>query len=303
MANATITTTNGENNTIRLLVDSEETNGSVVESTMHYAKPDKKEGLYRDIQTQIPNFPEEECPVKVHDVRGHEKDFTFDTHGFQFEKHPISEETIRALNDADDSYVKKNHYPEVEAYLKSLTGASRVICFNHLVRTKAPAGEVPKLPVRGPAQHVHCDNSPNFIPPRTERLLSPDEYEQMLKGRYQIINVWRPLIEHVEDWPLALADYRSVERDDEIDVTIYVKLKDEEYESPNIHLRYNSAHKWHFWSKQQKDEILCFKCYDSKKDVARYTAHTSFKNPLAVEGATPRKSVEIRALAIYSPNE
>ncbi len=157
MANATITTTTGENDTIKLLVDSEEMNYSVVESTMHYAKPDRKEGLYRDIQTQIPNFPEEERSVKVHDVRGHEKDFTFDTHGFQFEKHRISEETIQALNDADDNYVKKNHYPEMEAYLKSLTGASRVICFNHLVRTKAPAGEVPQLPIRGPAQHVHCD--------------------------------------------------------------------------------------------------------------------------------------------------
>jgi len=303
METATITTTSGESEMLRLRADS---NGSTpdsngVETTMVYAKPDRTEGLYRDIQTQIPNFPEEQRPVKVRDVRGHEKDFTFDKNGFQFEKHEISEETMKALNDQDDDYVKERHYPEMEAFLKKLTGASRVICFNYLVRTKAPDGEVSKLPTRGPAQHVHCDNSPNFIPPRLKRLLAPEEYEQMLKSRYQVMNVWRPLIDHVEDWPLALADYRSIERDDEVDVTIFVKLKHEEYESPNIQLRYNSAHQWHFWSKQRNDEILCFKCYDSSRDVARYTAHTSFKNPLAAEGAIPRKSVEIRALVIFPP--
>jgi hypothetical protein len=49
----------------------------------------------------------------------------------------------------------------------------------------------------------------------------------------------------------------------------------------------------------QLDEALLIKCYDSRTDVARFTPHTAFENPLTPPSAPPRESIEFRTIAFF----
>jgi hypothetical protein len=50
----------------------------------------------------------------------------------------------------------------------------------------------------------------------------------------------------------------------------------------------------------RRDEALVFKVYDSQTDGrARFTPHTSFKDPATPPNAPARQSIEVRAFAFF----
>ena len=68
---------------------------------------------------------------------------------------------------------------------------------------------------RQPATRVHVDHTARSGPQRVRDLL-PDEAEELLKGRVQVINLWRPIRGPLQDAPLAVCDARTVHPADEI---------------------------------------------------------------------------------------
>lgn len=64
--------------------------------------------------------------MKAENVRGHEKDFTLDKSGFEFHKVPSIEKKFE-----DDEEIQKGYYNESIQHIKDLTGASRVVIFDH----------------------------------------------------------------------------------------------------------------------------------------------------------------------------
>ena len=52
-------------------------------------------------------------PATIHDVAGHELDYTLDSHGFQFYYHESTEKAF-----LDDEKIKQEYYPETEQLLK-----------------------------------------------------------------------------------------------------------------------------------------------------------------------------------------
>ena len=74
------------------------------------------------------------------------------------------------------------------------TGASKIFIFDHTIRRPQPGSDAKdaEKALRGPVQRVHIDQSYKAGPQRVQHHL-PDEAERLLKGRYQIINVWRPI--------------------------------------------------------------------------------------------------------------
>ena len=119
-------------------------------------------------------------------------------------------------------------------------------------------------------------------------------------SRTMIINLWRPVGGTVYDKPLAVADYRSLD-----------KGSISRWASPygcGYDVHEHSAQKWHFIPHQTNDEVLIFKCYDAlslKDEVeALYGAHCAVaslkgKYPTPPAGAPPRKSVEFRFVAVW----
>ncbi|KAL4948162.1 hypothetical protein BDW69DRAFT_189518 [Aspergillus filifer] len=237
--------------------------------------------------------PTETIPVTITDVAGKELDYTLDNNGFQFYYHQSAEKEF-----LDDEQIKRVYYPETEKLLKDATGASRVFIFDHTIRrapqdTRGQKNADPSAPLRGPVQRVHIDQSYAASANRVAHHL-PDLAPKLLKGRYQIINVWRPIKPIFKD-PLAVADAHSVPDSD----LVPIKLIYPDREGETYGVRANPAFKWYYRYGQPTDLVTLIKCFDSKVDGrARRVPHTAFVNPETVD-EEPRESIEVRTLVFH----
>lgn len=227
------------------------------------------------------NFSDFDANVSVSDLRGKEKDFNIEKNAFQaLQGHPHNP----AINWNDDESVKNIYYPEVEKLLLEATGGNRVLLFDHTIRRAAPNAH------RAPVTRAHIDQTPRSAKQRVGFHL-PDEAETLLKGRYRIINVWRPLNGPVETFPLAIADSNTVPDGDM--VSVEHRYPDRTGETAAV--RHNPAHRWYYWSGMDNDERLLLQCFDSAAPMTR-VPHSAFVDGRAGEGGKPRESIEVRAL-------
>ncbi|KAJ5170774.1 uncharacterized protein N7500_003557 [Penicillium coprophilum] len=229
-------------------------------------------------------------PATIHDISGHELDYKLDSHGFQLYYHESQEKDF-----LDDEKIKTAYYAETEQLLKDATGASRIFIFDHTIR-RPQTDKSTSSQFRGPVQRVHIDQSYSASKNRVSFHL-PDEAPELLKGRYQIINVWRPINTILKD-PLAVADAHSVLESDLVPVgLIYPDREGETYS-----IKPNSNIKWYYRYGQTPDLVTLIKCFDSKLDGrARRSPHTAFVNP-ETENEAGRHSIEVRAL-VFHPDD
>lgn len=170
------------------------------------------------------------------------------------------------------------------------TGAIRTYIFDHTIR-RPKAGET--QPLRGPVRRVHIDQSYSASRDRVYYHL-PEEADELVKKRFQIINVWRPIKTIYKD-PLGVADAHSVPDSDLVGAAlIYPNRRGETYA-----VKPNTAHRWYYKYGQRPDEVTLIKCFDSWNDGrARRVPHTAFTNP-DEEDKEERESIEVRALVFY----
>ena len=233
--------------------------------------------------------PSDPRHVTIHNGRLKTDGFTLDREGFRFIRHDTK---IVDFNDEEE--VRRLYYPEMEALVKAETGATRVVVFDHTLRT-ADEDDRQARKLREVVQRVHNDYTEWSAQQRVRDLL-PDEAEALLKRRFAIVQVWRPIRHPVETFPLAICDARSVAPDDFV-------ISERRY--PNrvgqtYAVTYNPEHRWYWFPLMRREEALVFKVYDSLQDGrARFTAHTAFDDPTAPASARPRESIEIRTLAFF----
>jgi hypothetical protein len=188
----------------------------------------------------------------------------------------------------DDAEAETTGRTEAAELVARATGASRVHVFDHTQRRRAPDAR------RQPSTRVHVDYTLTSAPQRVRDLFG-DEARTLLGKPFAFINVWRPITHRAEDWPLALADARSVAPADLVATDIvYPDRRGEIY-----NLAYAPRHRWWYVPDMALDEALLIKCYDSRTDVARFTPHTAFESPQTRPGARPRESIEFRAIAFF----
>ena len=235
------------------------------------------------------NFGDIPHVVPIEDIRGRENEFSLDKSGFQV-VHAPSQTTYEDFN--DEEKIKTKYYAEIEDILKKVTGAHKVVIFDHTIRRAIP-GQVDKPSSRGPVGRVHIDQTP-WAGEERVRLHTGDEAEALLRERVQIINVWRPINGAVEDHPLALADYRSVDWENDL-VPVTLKYRDRDGETFSV--KYSDKLKFYYKSRIDSDEVYLIKCFETKLDGrARLTPHTAFTDPNTPDNARPRESIEVRAL-------
>ena len=210
--------------------------------------------------------------------------------GFEFVDHPTR---VRDFFDAEE--LKRVYYSEVEALVKKVSGASRVVVFDHTLRSGDEAEREAKL-VREPVLNVHNDYTEWSGPQRVRDLL-PAEAEDLLRRRFAIIQVWRATNKPIQSNPLAIADARSLASRD----LIRAERRYPNRVGETYRVGYNPDHRWFYFPLMRRDEALVFKVFDSAKDGrARFTAHSSFEDPTTTAGAPPRQSIEARTLAFFS---
>ena len=196
----------------------------------------------------------------------------------------------------NDKEVRDIYYPAAEAFLKATLRADRVFIFDHTVRRRVEgADDVRGAGPRQPATRVHVDQTDTSGANRVREHL-PDEAEELLKGRVQVINLWRPVRGPVRDTPLALCDAASVAAGDLIaSDLIYPNRNGETYS-----VKFNPNHRWFYFPEMAVGEALLLKCYDSVTDGrARFAPHTAFVDPTTPKHTPPRESIELRTLVFH----
>ena len=131
---------------------------------------------------------------------------------------------------------------------------------------------------RRPVTRVHIDQSYEgaerrlrFEFPSTENK-DEDDANALLTRRYQIINLWRPIVSVFRD-PLAVADATSIP---DVDL-VAAELTEGDFVGESWVSRYNPNHRWYYKHGMGREDVLLIKCFDSREDVARRSLHSAFE--------------------------
>jgi hypothetical protein len=221
------------------------------------------------------------------------RDLELDANGFLLVEHRSA---VRDFFDPDE--LKRVYYPEVQALIRRVSGASRVVVFDHTLRSGDDQEREAKL-VREPVLSAHNDYTEWSGPNRVRELMG-EEADLLLRRRFAIIQVWRPAYadatQPLRANPLAMADARSVAAED----LLVAERRYPNRVGQTYRLKYSPGHRWFYFPEMRRDEAIVFKVFDSEKDGrARFTPHTSFDDPTTPPGAPPRQSIEARSLAFF----
>ena len=229
--------------------------------------------------------------VLIFDMRPIAEGLALDVQGFLLVDAPT-----QMTNFYDEAELSAKYYSEVEDLVKRATGAARVVVFDHTIRRREQGVEdrAPGIP-RQPVTRIHGDYTEVSGPQRVRDLMGA-EAGDLLKRRFAIVNVWRPIRGPLQDAPLAVCDAASLSDGDLVPQDlIYRDRKGEIYG-----LTFNPAHRWYYAPAMQANEALLLKCFDSRKDGrARFMPHTSFADPNAPVNMLPRESIELRTLVFF----
>ncbi|EJT99789.1 hypothetical protein DACRYDRAFT_23376 [Dacryopinax primogenitus] len=275
-----------------------------VNAELHFLSPTLKEKPYTTSTSGDTNVVVEDHDVLITDLRSLSESelagFKTDTSGFQWVK---DQSGLKGDDFFDEEKIKNEYYPEIDSFLKKTLGARRTFIFDHTVRRGPEPGEKVEFgrdpSRRGPVTRAHVDQSPKAGAERVLLHLGEDA-ERLSKGRAQIVNVWRPIRGPVQDYPLTVADYRSINSETDLQPTdlIYPNRRGE-----TLSVRFGGHQKWYYISDQQPDDVLLLKCYESevKEGRALLTPHSAFQNPNAIgKDVLPRQSIEVRVLVFYT---
>jgi hypothetical protein len=245
----------------------------------------------RDANDPPPVMPLDPHVVQIHDLRPIADELSLDVQGFA-----LVEQRSAVRDFWDDDEVRRVYYPEAEEFIKAQTGASRVFIFDHLQRRRVPGlADRSRGGPRQPATRVHVDHTARSGPQRVRDLL-PDEAEELLRGRVQVINLWRPIRGPLQDSPLAVCDSRTVDAGDLVPSDLVYRERVGETYS----VKYNPAHRWYYTPEMRRDEALLLKIADTRTDIsARFMPHTAFTDPTTPPDAFPRESIELRTLVFH----
>jgi hypothetical protein len=231
----------------------------------------------------------EQRRVVLHNGRLDANGFELERNGFRFVHHET-----RVVDFFDEDEVRRVYYPEMQALVKAETGAARVEVFDHTLRTDDDQLRETRQ-IREVVRRVHNDYT-EWSGPQRVRTFLPQEADELLRRRFAVIQVWRPIRHPVETWPLAIADAQSISPES----LVVTERRYPDRIGQTYAITYDPAHRWYWFPRMRPDEALVFKTYDSQEQgCARWTAHTAFDDPTTAPGARPRESIEIRTLAFF----
>jgi hypothetical protein len=271
--------------------------GGFVEATLNYfAEASEKPVIYT--YEPSPGTPRMTGKSEAHSVLIRDgrlaDELSLDRQGFQL----VHQET--AVRDFyDRAEVEKIYYPEIEVLLKEATGAEKVVVFDHQVRNIELSKQGEK-DAREYVRTVHNDYTAKSGPRRVRDHLPEAEAEERLRHRFAEINVWRPIRGPIESTPLAVCDAQSIDAKDFVPTDFVYRDKVGEV----YRFTYNPQHRWSYFPRLERDEVILLKCYDSKEDGrARFSAHSAFDDPTSPPDAATRESIEVRALVFWSADQ
>lgn len=218
--------------------------------------------------------------------------FGLDTSGFTLRSVTLSDE-VRVPSGTKPG-AKRAPRPYVEAMLELVrteTGAAATYFFADLVRTEDQSDFN-----TGYARFVHCDYNATNLASMSANLLKRRGIEPDGGETYAWYNTWQPFDHTVEQNPLAVLDVRSLAADDIVDYRYTGYDGGGGLVAAPV---YNPDHRWWYYPDMTPDEVLLSKQLDARPDVANQCPHTSFIDESRPADTLPRRSIELRILAVF----
>ncbi|MEE3279498.1 MAG: CmcJ/NvfI family oxidoreductase [Pseudomonadota bacterium] len=225
--------------------------------------------------------------VLIRDARARRDELSLDVNGFVLTDH------LSMVTDfGDGDSVKAVYYSEIERLTQKVTGASEVFITDHVLRTEDKSNFNSAY-----ARFVHCDYSledPRSTSLKTikSRHLDPADYEDADFAWY---NSWQPFDNEAQSNSLALIDATTIAENDVVD---YYYTGNNSLNKSAMPL-FNPEHEFWYFDRMRPDEVMFIKQLDTRDDYAQTCPHTSFDNPSAPRDAPPRRSIEVRLLAVF----
>ncbi len=173
------------------------------------------------------------------------------------------------------------------------TGAVTTHFFADLVRT-----EDQRDFNTGYARFVHCDYNRRNLESMSVNLLRRRGAERSPGQTFAWYNTWQPFDHRVEQNALAMLDVRSLAADD------IVAYRYTGYDGEGGLVAapvYNPEHRWWYYPDMTPHEVLLTKQLDARPGRADQCPHTSFVDRSLPADTLPRRSVEVRILAVFDP--
>lgn len=229
--------------------------------------------------------------VEILDARPlHDADqLALEPNGFLLAEHPSA---VHDFRDAEE--VRSVYYGEWEPRLRELTGADQILFLHHLLRTETPRDFNDAY-----ARYVHCDFSDTLAANLAEgvfRKQTGASEGEAKRQTYALYNIWQPIEREVQQNPLTVIDATSLERSDVVEYE-YTASSETGVASMPI---YNPEHRFFYFPRMQIDEAIVFKQLDLRAERSYCCPHTSFHDPSAPEAPLGRRSIELRAVAVFS---
>ena len=139
--------------------------------------------------------------------------------------------------------------------------------------------------VKMPSSRVHNDYTTWSSPQRVRDLMG-DEAEELLKHRYAIINLWRPIAGPLLKNPLALCDATSLEEEN----LVASELRYPDRTGETYSVTYNPAQRWFYFPKMTADEYVLIRCFNSSRAAARPASRRMAVSPTRTPRTTPRRA-------------
>ena len=263
-----------------------------IKADFNYRNP-LKEGEAKPafgLQEEDPSMPNHKSYKKIIQ-NARLKDFSLETSGFEL----ISHESL-VNNFYDDLEVTQIYYPEMSKLVKDKTKADEVHIVSHITRNEAQAESGER---KGAHRLVHNDFTPNFkntLEPLLEETNSKPE-------KILVFNLWRRFDKDGLDAPFAVCDSRTVSEKELIPTDLHNYLEGQE-DSLTVEIfqsSYSENHKWNYYPKMNRNEVLMFKTYDSTLNPFMPTLHSAFDdNSLKNKKVSPRQSLEVRAICFFN---
>ncbi|KAK3369296.1 hypothetical protein B0T24DRAFT_668799 [Lasiosphaeria ovina] len=239
-------------------------------------------------------------PTMIRDGRTIRPHFSLDRHGFE-------------LLDAPTSVANFANSAAIERALD----ASLVVPTSWMLRT---SGAIPPREKQEPYRHygglqpatgeVHVDTEPSRQAAYAQRMYAQVRPEGKGFKRFVISSIWRTFSPPPQDYPLAVCDTRSVRKDEGTPNVLWVvdqmpdDLLDPAIGDDNAQplaaaiFRHSPDHRWWYFSRMARDEVLLFKFHDSDRSVGWRVPHSAFWDG-SLEGANTRESIECRTIAFF----
>ncbi|KAI0171075.1 putative CmcJ-like methyltransferase [Pestalotiopsis sp. NC0098] len=223
------------------------------------------------------------------------KEWKLDVHGFCFLQGAAEIDPEKAYT--DKKAVQDAYFQEIETILHdNFPRYTRIECFDLTVR-KRDVDYPEKIRIyrsqyEQPSAVVHCDWSTSGAKAVLNHCFPGNE--SFWEGkRFDLLNVWRPLKAPSEDWPLAVCDYTTIDKENDVLLLDAIR-RDRVDEICALH--HNASHEWHYLRNQSTNDLLVFRNADSHGTEAK-AFHAAVNNPESRD--PPRESVEVRVVAIY----